>query len=88
MSRVSVKLEVEHPTIVVQLTPDGMKISLEAWQHNAPVRFLVGLDIRVQQEIHRWRARFLAQDTKMSTPTLREQDANEAQQADTTRRVA
>jgi len=83
MSKVKVKLERQHPTIIIQLTPDGMKIHLEGWQHDAPVKLLAGLDIRVQQTIHRWRARFLAQMREFNTPTLREQDM----QADT-RRVA
>jgi len=83
MSKVRVKLERQHPTIIIELTPDGLKIHMEGWQHDAPVRLLADLDIRVQQAVHQWRARFLANAREFNTPTLREQDT----QADT-RRVA
>lgn len=75
MSKVKVKLELEHPTIIIHLTPEGLKIHLEGWQHNAPVRLLAGLDIRVQQAIHQWRARFLAQEREFNTPSIRETEA-------------
>ena len=64
MSRVRAKIEHQDPTIVVRLTPNGVVVDLQAWQHNAPVRFLEGLDLRIQQAIHQWRARFVAAESK------------------------
>lgn len=84
--KVKLKLTLDHPTIVVQLTPAGLKVSLEAWQHAAPVGLLSHLDLRVQQAIHEWRARFLAQGTVFGTPNARQQDAADEQQADQTNR--
>jgi len=75
MSRVKVKLELDHPTIIVQLTPAGLKVSLEAWQHSAPTALLSNLDLMVQRAIHEWRGRFLAQESKFGTPNARQQDA-------------
>lgn len=83
MSKVKVKLELQHPTIIIQLTPEGLKINLEAWQHNAPVRLLAHLDVRVQQTIHQWRARFLMQSREFNTPSTRE-----IEQQTETRRMA
>lgn len=81
MSRIRVKLELDHPTIIVQLTPAGLKVSLEAWQHAAPVSLLSHLELRVQQAIHEWRGRFLAQGTEFGTPSLKERDTADEQQA-------
>jgi len=81
MSKVKVKLELDHPTVVVQLTPVGLKITLEAWQHNAPTVLLANLDLMVQKAVHEWRGRFIAQDTKFGTASLRERDATDERQA-------
>lgn len=69
----------EYPTIVVRLTPDGLKVSLEAWRHNAPVNLLAALDVRVQHAIHQWRGKFLAEESKFGTPNARERDLSEEQ---------
>lgn len=75
MSKIKVELEVEHPTIVVCLTPAGLKVTLEAWQHNAPVRLLAGLDMDVQRAIHQWRARFVGRESKFGKLNATAQDA-------------
>ena len=80
--KVKVKLKLEHPTIIVQLTPDGLKVSLEAWQHSAPVGQLAWLDMRVQQTIHQWRAKFLQRQTEFGTPNVRQREAVEEKQAE------
>ena len=67
MSKVKASLKLKSPTVIVQLTPDGLKVSLEAWQHDAPVRLLAGLEIAVQRAIHMWRGRFLIRDTEFGT---------------------
>jgi hypothetical protein len=86
MSKVKTEIELDCPTIIVKLTPDGLKVSLEGWQHKAPTRLLAGLEIAVQRAIHQWRARFVARDTKFGTPNLTAQSIA-AEQADTERRT-
>jgi len=76
MARVKTAVEKQGPpTIILRLQDDGLKVELVAWQHNAPVRLLEGMDVRVAQAIHQWRARFLQRETagKTSAPTLTEQ---------------
>ena len=82
MSKVRVKLVLDHPTIIVQLTPDGLKVTLEAWQHNAPVGQLAWLDARVAQTIHQWRNKFLQRQAEFNTPNVRQRDAAEEKQAE------
>ena len=65
------------PTIMVELTSDGLKVALENWRHDAKVSLLAALDVTVQREIHKWRGAFLAKETKFNTPNLRQTDLNE-----------
>lgn len=69
------------PTVKVELTPQGLKVYLENWRHDAPVGLLGALDVRVQQEIHRWRGEFLKKEAKFGTPNNRESETAVAQRS-------
>lgn len=76
----------QHPTILVKLTPAGLKVSLMDWQHNAPVTLLAGLEVAVQRAVHEWRGKFLAQGMEFGTPNLRERDLVDERQAEQRRK--
>lgn len=88
MTRVKMKLEQDDPTIMVRLTPKGLEVDLIAWQHNAPVTLLAGLEVAVQRAVHQWRARFLQREAVFSLPSARERDAAEETQVNNHRRAS
>lgn len=88
MSKVKMKLERDDPIVVVRLTPEGLKVELVGWQHNAPVTLLAGLDVAVQRAVHQWRSRFLQREAVFGLPNARERDVAEELQVNNHRRAS
>lgn len=63
MSKVKVALDKQEPTIMVRFDAEhNPRVELVGWQHGIPVSKLQGIDVLIQQEIHRWAARFVRAD--------------------------